>query len=137
MCDMADEKNSKLSLLELKPCSRCGNPFMVPKGQKQDEALVCENCVKLEARKRELQIRVIDEVIEVENRMEESIKEMKNELTMTKGTFNKQFFLDKIKSRAQALTKSIELLENIEDSKDEKLVEEYKNLFQQMKHDST
>lgn len=126
-----DDEKSKL-IVELKNCIRCNNPFMVKKGEELTE-LVCENCIKLAQRKRELQIGVFNQVIEVENKMEDSIKEMKNELTVAKGTFNKQFFLDKIKKRAQCLQKSIELIEKIEDTNDEKFIDEYKDLFTQMK----
>ena len=125
-----DEK-SKL-IVELKNCIRCNNPFMIKKGEELAE-LVCDNCIKLEQRKRELQLGVFDQVIEVENKMENSIKEMKNELTVAKGSFNKQFFLEKIKRRAQCLQKSIDLIEKIEDTNDEKYIDEYKDLFNQMK----
>lgn len=131
---MSDEK--RLSQLELKPCTRCGNPFMVKRGGSQQRTeLVCDNCIKLEQRKRELQVNVMDNVIQEEGRMTEYIREMKNELTVTKGKFNKQFFLDNIKKRAQALSKSIELLEQIEDTNDEKFVDNYKKLFDKMKRD--
>ena len=129
---MPDNDDKSKLIVELKNCVRCNNPFMVKKGEELTK-LVCENCIKLEQRKRELQIGVFDQVIEVENKMEDSIKEMKNELTVTKGTFNKQFFLDKIKRRSQCLQKSIELIEKIEDTNDEKYIDEYKDLFQKMK----
>lgn len=132
---MTEERKNKLDQLELKPCSRCGNPFMVKKDAKTSRPLVCENCIQLEKRKKELQINVMDSVIEAENKMTESIREMRNELTMTKGTFNKQFFLNKIKRRSQALAKSIDLLEKIEESDDENYVDEYKNLFDKMKRE--
>jgi hypothetical protein len=119
-------------VLELKPCSRCGNPFMVKKGQDLAE-LVCENCIKLDERKRELQIGVFKEVVEVENKMEDSIKQMTNSLIVSKGAFNKQFFLDKIKKRAEVLNRSIELIEKIEATNDEKYIDEYKKLFESMK----
>ncbi|MBD3212270.1 MAG: hypothetical protein GF311_06640 [Candidatus Lokiarchaeota archaeon] len=125
-----NENGSKLSL-ELIPCSRCGNPFFRdPKSESDD---VCENCIKLEQRKRQLQLGVFDKVIEVENAMEESINEMKNQLTVSRGKFNKDFFLKKIKNRSQALNKSIELIEKIEETNDEKYIEEYKALFEEMK----
>ena len=135
---MKDSNNDKNKLVvELKPCSRCGNPFMIKKGRAdQTDELICDNCIQLEKRKRELQMTVFDEVIEVENKMEESIKEMKDQLTMTKGQFNKQFFLDKIKNRANALKKSIDLIEKIEETNDEKYIDEYKNLFHKLKKDN-
>ena len=129
---MPDNNNKDMPVLELKPCSRCGNPFLVNKDEDLNE-LVCENCIKLEQRKRELQIGVIDEVIEVENRMGDSINEMKNSLTLEKGKFNKEFYLEKIKKRAEALWKSIELIEKIEETKDEKYIDEYKEFFEKIK----
>ncbi|TFF89815.1 MAG: hypothetical protein EU548_06185 [Promethearchaeota archaeon] len=130
---MPGNENSKL-VVELKTCNRCGNAFMIKKGEDLDE-LICDNCIKLEQRKRALQIGVMDQVIEVENKMEDSIKEMKNELTVARGTFNKQFFLEKIKRRAQCLQKSIDLIEKIEDTNEEKYIDDYKDLFQRMKKD--
>ncbi len=129
---MPDNDEKAKLIVELKNCIRCKNPFMIKKGEELTE-LVCENCIKLEQRKRELQIGVFNQVIEMENKMENSINEMKNELTVAKSTFNKQFFLDKIKRRAQCLQKSIDLIEKIEETNDEKFIDEYKNLFQEMK----
>ena len=123
-----------MPVLELKPCSRCGNPFLVNKDEDL-KTIVCENCIKLEQRKRELQLGVFDKVIEVENKMEASINEMKNALTLSKGAFNKQFYMDKIKKRAEALWKSIELIEKIEETKEEKYIDEYKNMFEKLKTD--
>jgi len=135
MTDLHNNENdsSKLSL-ELIACSRCGNPFF--RDPKAEGEIVCENCLKLEKRKRELQLGVFDEVLEVENAMEESIKEMKNQLTVVRGKFNKDFFLKKIKNRSDALSKSIELIEKIEETNDEKYVEEYKALFEKMKKEN-
>ncbi|TFG24756.1 MAG: hypothetical protein EU529_03430 [Promethearchaeota archaeon] len=123
-----------MPVLELKPCSRCGNPFLVSKDEDLKK-IVCENCIKLEQRKRELQLGVFDNVIEVENKMEASINEMKNTLTLSKGTFNKQFYMNKIKKRAEALWRSIELIEKIEETKEEKYIDEYKEMFEQLKTD--
>jgi DNA-directed RNA polymerase subunit M/transcription elongation factor TFIIS len=131
---MPDNNELSKLIVELKTCVRCENAFMVKKGEESNE-LVCENCIKLEQRKRELQIGVLNQVIEVENKMENSIKEMKNQLTVTKGTFNKQFFLEKIKRRSQCLQKSIELIEKIEDTNEEKYIDEYKDLFSRMKRE--
>jgi len=111
---------------------------MVKRGDHSADAeLVCENCIKLEKRKRELQINVIDSVIEEESKISESIKEMRNELTVTRSKFNKEFYMEQIKKRAAALTKSIELLEKIEETDDEQYVEKYKNLFEDMKRKFT
>jgi hypothetical protein len=123
------EDDSKL-LLELVACSKCGNPFMK---SPDEEEFVCENCIKLDKRKRELQLGVFDKVIEVENKMEDSINEMKNQLTLAKGKFNKDFFFEKIKRRSEALKESIELIEKIEESNDEEYIEKYKSLFEKMK----
>ena len=121
-------------VLELKPCDRCGNPFMVKIGElKIDQKIVCDNCIKLEQRKKELMLGVFDQVIEVENKMENSINEMKAQLNVAKGTFNKQFFLKQIKQRADTLKKSIELVEKIEETNDEKFIENYINLFEKLK----
>ncbi len=127
-----EKDNSKL-LLELVNCSRCGNAFM--RDPEDRKNTICENCIKLEKRKRELQLGLFDKVIEVENKMEDSINEMKNQLTMTKGKFNKNYFLNEIKKRSENLKKSIELVEKIEDTNDEEYIEEYKKLFDEMKKD--
>ena len=129
-----DESNF---VLELKPCDRCGNPFMVKVGElKPDQEIVCDNCIKLEKRKKTLMLGVFDRVIEVENKMENSINEMKSQLNVAKGTFNKQFFLKQIKRRADTLKKSIELIEKIEDTNDEKFIEDYINLFEKLKNEN-
>lgn len=132
---MERRENDKL-VVELTSCSKCGNPFLVKKGQKS-EKLICDNCIKLGERKRKLQVGVFEKVIEVENKMNKSITDMKNQLTITKGTFNKQFFLDKIKRRGQTLLKSIELIERIEETNDEKYIDEYMQLFKKMKKESS
>lgn len=124
-------------VLELKPCDRCGNPFMVKIGKlKPDQELVCDNCIKLEQRKKELMLGVFDKVIEVENKMQNSINEMKAQLNVAKGTFNKQFFLNQIKRRADTLKKSIELVEKIEQTNEEKFIDEYVNLFEKLKREN-
>ena len=133
---MPENNNPSKLIVELKSCSMCGNAFMTKKGDNPAE-LVCDNCVMLEQRKRELQIGVLENVIEVENKMEDSINEMKNQLKMHRAGFNKQFFLDEIKRRTQSLMKSIELIEQIEDSNDEKFLDEYKDLFNKMKSNPT
>jgi len=118
----------------LKACIKCGNPYFVNKGKELMES-VCDNCAKLEQRKRELQLGVFKEVIKVENQMEDSINEMTNNLTVSKGTFNKKFYLEKIKKRAETLWKSVELIEKIESENYidefglEKYIDEYKRLF--------
>ena len=133
------ENEEKLNfVLELKPCTRCGNPFMVKRSDDSpNQELICDNCIKLAQRKRELQIGVLENVIKVENQMEESINEMKNQLTVARGQFNKQFFVSKIKKRVLMLNKAVELIEKIEDTNDEKFIDEYKNLFNRLKNDSS
>lgn len=128
-----NEKKSKLRV-KLVTCERCGNAYMKDMTSNPDD-MVCDNCKKLAKRKKELQIEVMDSVIDVENKMESSIREMKDQLTLTKGKFNKDFFMNKIKRRASALSKSIELLEKIEDTQDEEYFEEYEDLFKKMKKD--
>ncbi|TXT54726.1 MAG: hypothetical protein BAJALOKI1v1_2120006 [Promethearchaeota archaeon] len=128
-----DNKNKSKLLLELINCSKCGNPFMREPGE--EDKTICENCIKLEQRKRELQLGLFDKVIEMENRMEQSINEMKNQLKVARGQFNKDFFLNKIKKRSEALKKSIELVEKIEETNDEKYLEDYKKLFNKMKEE--
>jgi DNA-directed RNA polymerase subunit M/transcription elongation factor TFIIS len=130
-------ENKSNFVLELKPCDRCGNAFMVKKGDiKPDHELVCDNCIKLEERKKKLMLGVFDKVIEVENKMEDSINEMKSVLNVAKGKFNKQFFLKQIKQRAETLKKSIELVEKIEATNDEKFFEEYVSLFEKIKKEN-
>lgn len=125
------ENNDSKLLLELVNCSKCGNAFMREPEDKDNT--VCENCIKLQKRKRELQLGLFDKVIEQENKMEKSINEMKNQLTMTKGKFNKDFFLKQIKERSENLKESIELVEKVEETDDEEYIEEYKKLFDKMK----
>ncbi len=128
---MTDSNNDKM-ILELVVCSKCGNPYMRKKGD-DDKELICENCIKLEDRKRMLAIEVFDNVIEVENEMEKCINEMKSQLNVHKAQFNKKFFLENIKNRSQALLKSIELIEKINETNNEKYIEEYKKLFENLK----
>jgi len=124
-------EKSKL-LLELVNCSKCGNPFMRKPGEQKT---ICDNCIQLEKRKRELQLGLFDKVLEVENKMEQSINEMKDQLKLARSQFNKEFFLNKIKRRSDALKKSIELVEKIEETNDEKYLDDYKKLFNKMKEE--
>ena len=126
------DNNNDLPIKALKACKKCGNPFLINKNQELAEP-ICDNCIKLGERKRELQLGVLKNVIDVENQMEDSIKEMTNSLTVSKGKFNKQFYLEKIKKRAETLWKSVELVEKIEDTNDEKYIDEYKKLFEKLK----
>ena len=124
---MPDSNADKL-LLELAACSRCKNPFMMNKGEKlrkqeNNEEIVCDNCIKLEERKKQLELGVIENVIESHKEIEASILEVKDKIDLSKTKFNKQQFLERIKRRSQALTKSIELLQRIDESNEEVTVE--------------
>jgi uncharacterized Zn finger protein (UPF0148 family) len=125
---MPDSYDNKL-IVELVPCSKCGNPFMVKKGQRESGSLVCDNCIKLEQRKRQL----ANSVIESQKKIETTIKDYKNQLRLAKSQQIKQIYFDKIKHNSDALSKSIELLKKIEETNDEKYIEEYKKLFEKMK----
>ncbi|MBY8983966.1 MAG: hypothetical protein KGD65_02760 [Candidatus Lokiarchaeota archaeon] len=136
---MPDSNADKL-LLELVACDRCKNPFMMKKGEKlrkqeNNEEIVCENCIKLEERKKKLELGVLNNVIESHKVMEASILEVKDKIDISKAEFNKQQFLERIKKRSQALTKSIELLQKIDESNEEKYIEDYKKLFDELKED--
>ncbi len=136
---MPDSNADKL-LLELVACDRCKNPFMMKKGEKlrkqeNNEEIVCENCIKLEERKKQLELGVINNVIVTHKEIEASILEIKDKIDISKTEFNKQLFLERIKKRSQALTKSIELLQKIDESNDEKYIENYKKLFEKLKED--
>jgi hypothetical protein len=136
---MPDSNADKL-LLELIACDRCKNPFMMKKGEKlrkqeSNEEIVCENCIKLEERKKQLELGVIENVIESHKEIEASFLEIKEKIDFSKAEFNKQQFLERIKKRSQALTKSIELLQKIDESNEEKYIEDYKKLFDKLKED--
>ncbi len=134
---MPNSNTDKL-LVELVACERCKNPFMMNKGEKlskqeKGEEIVCENCIKLEKRKKKLQLGVINSVIESQKEIEASILEVKDNIDISKAHFNKQQFLEKIKKKSEVLTKSIELLQKIDESKEEKYIDEYKRLFDKLK----
>ena len=123
------DSNDKKFVLELVPCSRCGNPFMVPKGRAPLEKFVCENCIKLEQRKKQLTESVLNNQKEIET----SIKDFKNQLRLAKSQKTKELYFDKIKTRSKLLSKSVELLKKIEETNDEKYIDEYKRLFELLK----
>jgi hypothetical protein len=130
--------NSDKLVLELVACDRCKNPFMMNKGeklmkQKNHEEIVCENCIKLEERKKKLELGVINNVIESQKEIEVSILEVKDNIDISRAKFNKQQFLEKIKKKAKALTKSVELLQKIDESNEEKFIDEYKKLFDKLR----
>jgi len=122
------EPNNKL-IVALVECSRCGNPFMIKKGQKKSGELICDNCIKLEQRKKQL----ADSVIESQKKIERSIKGYKSSLRVAKSQQIKQLFFDKIKKTSTVLNNSVELLKKIEETNDEKYIEQYKKLFEKMK----
>ncbi len=125
---MPDSNEDKL-IVALVVCSRCGNAFMIKKGQKKTDDLVCDNCIKLEQRKKQLS----DSVKESQKEIESSIKGYKNSLRVAKSQQIKQLYFDKIKKTSNTLNKSVELIKKIEETKDEKYIDEYKKLFEEMK----
>jgi len=134
------ENDKKSSLLgELVVCVRCKNPFMGKRVEGQE--LVCDNCIKLAERKKELELGVLDNVIESNKQMDQCIIKMKDTLTLDKQNsttvepkkFTKQDYFENIKKRAQTLTKSIDLLEKIDETQDEEYIEEYKKIFQALR----
>jgi recombinational DNA repair protein (RecF pathway) len=125
---MPDSDDNKL-IVKLVQCSRCGNAFMIQKGQPKAEELVCDNCLKLEERKKNLS----HSVEESQKQMESHIKDYKNQLRTAKSQQIKQIYFEKIKKQSTALSKSVELLKKIQETNDEKYIEEYKRLFEKMK----
>jgi uncharacterized Zn finger protein (UPF0148 family) len=122
------EPNNKL-IVALVECSKCGNPFMIKKGQKKSGELICDNCIKLEQRKKQL----ADSIIESQKKIENSIKGYKNSLRVAKSQQIKQLYFDKLKKTSTVLNNSVELLKKIEETKDEKYIDQYKKLFEKMK----
>ena len=134
---MPDSNADKL-VLELVACSRCKNPFMMQKGEKlrkqeNNEEIVCENCIKLEQRKKQ----ILSSVVESQKEIKTSIKEYENQLELEKLHEKKKIYYEKIRTQSEILTKSVELLKKIEESNDEKYIEEYKKLFEKMKRESS
>ncbi|TFF84451.1 MAG: hypothetical protein EU552_00030 [Promethearchaeota archaeon] len=125
---MPDSNDNKF-VLELVPCARCGNPFMKPKGADASKELVCDNCIKLELRKKQL----TDSVMDVQKDIESSIKDFKNNLRLAKSQKTKEMYFDKIKNRSKLLSQSVELLKKIAETNDEKYIEEYKKLYERLK----
>ena len=125
---MPNSNEDKL-IVALVVCSSCGNAFMIKKGQKKSDDLVCDNCIRLEQRKKQL----ADSVKESQKGIESSIKGYKNSLRVAKSQQTKQIYFAKIKKTSDTLNKSIELLKKIEKTHDEKYIEEYKKLFEEMK----
>ncbi|MFX0105575.1 MAG: hypothetical protein ACFE75_08800 [Candidatus Hodarchaeota archaeon] len=136
---MPDSNADKL-VLELVACDRCTNPFMMQKGEKlkkqqNNEEIVCENCINLEKRKKKLELGVLNNAIKSHKEIQASILEVKEKIDISKAQFNKKQFLEKIKQKSQSLIKSIELLQKIDETNDEKFIEEYKMLFEKLKEE--
>ena len=134
---MPDSNADKL-VLELVACSRCKNPFMMQKGEKlrkqeNNEEIVCENCIKLEQRKKKL----VSSVVDSQNEIKTSIKEYENQLELEKLQEKKKVYYEKIKKQSEILTNSVELLKKIEETNEEKYIEEYKKLFEKLKKESS
>ena len=125
------ELNDDKLIVALVSCSRCGNAFMIKKGQKKTGNLVCDNCIKLEQRKQQLAESVKESQVEFEN----VIKGFKSSLRVAKSQQIKQIYFDKIKKTSDVLTRSVELLKKIEETNEEKYIDEYKKLFDKMKED--
>ena len=125
---MPDSNEDKL-VVALVACSKCGNAFMIKRGQKKTDYLICDNCIRLEQRKKQL----TDSVKKSQKEIESSIKEYKNSLRVAKSQQIKQIYFDKIKKTSNTLNNSVELLKKIEKTNDEKYIDEYKKLFEEMK----
>ncbi|MFW9951098.1 MAG: hypothetical protein ACFFKA_13350 [Candidatus Thorarchaeota archaeon] len=124
-----ENPNNEKMILKLVACSRCGNPFMIKKGHKSTDKLICDNCIKLEERIRLL----TNSVIETQKVIEIDLKNFKNSLRLARSQQIKQKYFDKIKHSSDVLSKSIELIQKIKETSDEKYIDEYKFLFDQMK----
>ena len=129
---MPDSDNDKF-VLKLVPCSRCGNPFMIKNNQKNSGEIICDNCIKLEQRKKQL----ASSVLESQKEIKTSIKEYENQLESADSQDIKKAYYEKIKKQSEILTKSVELLKKIEGTNDEKYIEEYKQLFEKLKEESS
>ncbi len=125
------ESNDDKLIVALVVCSRCGNPFMIKKGQKKTGNLICDNCIKLEQRKNFL----ADSVKESQKEIENSIKGYKSSLRVAKSQQIKQIYFEKIKKTSDVLNRSVALLKKIEETNDEKYIEEFKKLFDKMKEE--
>ncbi len=119
-----NDKNGNL-LGELKACIKCKNPFMAK--QKQE---VCDNCIKLDLMKQEL-----SQGIKLwKTELEGSIKKMETEVDQIQS--KKEIYLERIRKRTVLVNKSINLLKKINETQDEKYIDEYKALFEQMKKEN-
>ena len=105
---------------------------MVKMGQKGSDNKVCDNCIKLEKRKKEL----ANSVMESQKELEASITDLKHQMIQSKAQQRKNVYKEEIERKSKALTRSIELLKKIEETNDEKYIEEYKALFEKLKRES-
>ncbi|MFX1419180.1 MAG: hypothetical protein ACFE9N_09700 [Promethearchaeota archaeon] len=128
---MPDSNNDKF-VLKLVPCARCGNPFMVKKDQPKSVEKICENCIRLEERKKQL----ASSVIESQQQIKTTIKDYEDKLELEESQEKKKIFYDKIKKKSKILSRSIALLKKIEETNDEKYIEEYKQLFEKLKEEN-
>ena len=102
---MPNPNADKLGSMELVSCDRCKNPFMMKRDEKlikqQDkEEIVCANCLKLEERKKQLEIRVFNSVIESQKEIKATIDEVKKGFDVPpQPAFNKQKYLENIKKK--------------------------------------
>lgn len=126
------DSNDDNFVLKLIPCARCGNPFMVKTDQKNSSEFVCENCLKLEQRK----IQLASSVKESQKEIESAIKKYEDQLESADNQETKQKYYEEILKRSEILTKSIDLLKKIEETNDEKYIDEYKQLFEKLKKEA-
>jgi len=119
---MPNNENKRSLLGELKACEKCKNAFMAKPGE-----TVCPNCIALEKMKKELS----RGVNEWKSELEGSIEEMKHQVEEIQS--KKEMYLQKIKERSSLVRESIELLKKIDETHDEKYIDEYKALFEKMK----
>ena len=105
---------------------------MIRKGEKRSGELICDNCIKLEERKRALSQSIKDTQVEIKH----SIENMESHIKTEQSQSLKQQYLEKIKEKSEILKKSIQLLKKIEETNDEKYIEEYKKLFEEIKKKS-
>ncbi|MHA2007328.1 MAG: hypothetical protein ACXABO_20825 [Promethearchaeota archaeon] len=125
------DSNDNNFVLKLVPCVRCGNPFMVKADQKNSSEIICDNCLKLEQRKKQL----TSSVMESQREIKTSLKQYEDQLELASSQDIKQTFYEKIKNNSEILTKSVDLLKKIEETNDEKYIEAYKKLFDKLKKD--
>ncbi|MFX1323417.1 MAG: hypothetical protein ACFE8N_00560 [Promethearchaeota archaeon] len=126
------DSNDDNFVLKLIPCARCGNPFMVKKDKKNSSEFICENCLKLEQRK----IQLAKSVKESQKEIESTIKQYEDQLELADNQDTKQRYYEEILKKSDILTKSVELLKKIEETNDEKYIDEYKQLFEKLKKEA-